>query len=92
MHSIYRGSGAVYSIRAQAEIALGNLAKSLDDLSKAEQCEREAISGMAASAPELVKHQYVPTLKYMLTLESRALTGLGKSGEAAEKASESDKL
>ena len=70
----------------------GNLPKALADLSKSEQYERSAISEMATAAPDLVKRQYVPTLKYILKIEAQVLEALGKTEEATAKTSEAAKL
>jgi TonB family protein len=91
-HDDGAGASAAYSVRAQAEAVMGNLAKALNDLSKSEQYERIAIDQMTTTAPELVKRRYVPTLKYILNLEARVLTATGKNVEAAAKASEATKL
>jgi len=81
-----------YGVRAQAEAQLGDLAATSDDLNKAENFERSAISEMGPMNAEFIKHQYVPVLKDLLSFHAQVLSALGKQGESDAKAAEAAKL
>jgi len=91
-HDDGSGSSAAYGVRAQAEAQLGDLAATSDDLNKAENFERSAISEMGPMNAEFIKHQYVPVLKDLLSFHAQVLSALGKQGESDAKAAEAAKL
>ncbi len=91
-HDTAQDSSAAYSVRAQAEAQLGNLADATDDLSVAEDFERKAIKDAGGPDNDVAKRQYVPVLKGMLTFHAKLLTTMGKPEEAAATAAEAAKL
>jgi TonB family protein len=91
-HDDGSGSNAAYYIRGQIEAALGDLRAADRDLDTAEDFERAAIEKMMPMDAEFTKHQYVPTLKGLLTFHARLLTAMGKPTEAQVKSEEASKL
>ncbi len=91
-HDDGSGSAAAYGVRAQAEAALGQLPKSLEDLTKAEEHERSAITKMGGPDDPFVKQHYLPTLKGLLTFHAQVLTAMGKPDEAQAKTADAQKL
>ncbi len=91
-HDDGSGSNAAYSIRAQAEASQGDLAAADADLTIAETFERKAIDGLKADAPQLVQHEYYPTLKNELLFHARILDAEQKPEAALAKRTEAEKL
>ena len=91
-HDDDSGASAAYLVRAEAEAVSGDLAEASEDCSLSEQHEREAIRKMSTKDPELVRREYVPTLKSILGFESKLFAAQGNSGKAAEKTAEAAKL
>lgn len=91
-HDDGSGSSAAYSVRAQAEAQLGELATASDDLDKAEAFQRKAIAEMGTTNADFVKHQYLPVLKGLLNFHAQVLSALGKPDESEAKSSEAAKL
>jgi TonB family protein len=90
-HDDGSGSNAAYSVRAQAEAAIGNLTGADADLTKAEDFERKAIEDLKDS-PALVEHEYVPALKNQLLFHARVLDALKSPAAANAKREEAAKL
>jgi TonB family protein len=90
-HDDGSGSNAAYSVRAQAEAAIGNLTAADADLTKAEDFEHKAIQDLKDS-PELVQHEYIPALKNQLLFHARVLDALKDSSAADAKRGEAAKL
>jgi hypothetical protein len=91
-HDDGSGSNAAYGVRAQTEAQLGYLREASDDLTKAEEFERSAITKMGGPTDDFVKHQYIPVLKGMLNFHAQVLSALGKPEEAEAKVTEAAKL
>lgn len=91
-HDDGSGSSAAYGVRGQAEAYLGNLREASDDLAKAEDFERSAITKIGGVSDDFVKHEYVPVLKGILNFHAQVLSALGKNNEAQAKVSEAAKL
>jgi TonB family protein len=91
-HDDGSGSNAAYSVRAQAEAAIGNLTGADADLTTAENFERKAIQNLVKDAPQLVEHEYTPTLKNQLLFHARVLDALKNPSEADAKRQEAAKL
>jgi tetratricopeptide (TPR) repeat protein len=91
-HDDGSGSSAAYGTRAQVYAQLGQLEKASDDLSRAEQFERDAIAKMLSDDEAFVKHQYVPVLKSLLNFHSQILTALGNQRAADAKTAEAGQL
>ena len=92
-HDDGSGSSAAFSVRAQAEVLLGDLASASSDLDKSEGFERSAITNMnKMGASELVKHAYVPALKDLLQFHAQVLTAMGDADQARAKTAEADSL
>jgi len=90
-HDDGSGSSAAYSVRAQAEAAGGDLPAASNDLDKAEDFERLGIRQLADS-PDLVKHEYIPSLRNLLNFHAQVLQAMGKRQQADEKIAEASKL
>jgi hypothetical protein len=69
------GSSAAYGVRGQAKAFAGNLTGADQDLNKAEDFEREALSGPAGKS---LNTEYTRTLKGLLNFHAQVLTALGK--------------
>ena len=91
-HDDGSGSSAAYSVRAQAQAQLGNLQEASNDLTKAEDFERDAITKMGGLDGDFVKHQYLPALRGILNFHAQVLTALGKTNEAESKRAEAARL
>lgn len=91
-HDDSSGTSAAWSVHAQAEAVKGDLAKASDDLTKAEDSEQIAIKEMGGLNNDLVKQQYVPTLKGLLNFHAKVLNALGHKDEAQAKTDEAAKL
>ena len=81
-HDDGSGSSAAYGVRGQAKAFAGNLTGADQDLNKAEDFEREALSGPASKS---LNTEYTRTLKGLLNFHAQVLTALGKQSEAAAK-------
>jgi hypothetical protein len=88
-HDDGSGSSAAYSVRAQARALADDLAGVDQDLSKAEECERSALSGPAGQS---LNAEYTRTLKGLLKFHAQVLTALGKQSDAAAKLDQANKL
>ena len=91
-HDDGSGASAAYGVRGQAEAALGELAQASDDLTRAEDFERSAITKMGADDKVFVAQHYIPTLKGLLNFHARVLSAMGKPEEAGAKTDEAAKL
>lgn len=91
-HDDGSGSSAAYSTRAQVLAEMGDLSHASEDLTKAEEFEREAITKMMPLDEAFTKHQYVPELKAMLNFHAQILRAKGESAEADAKVAEAAKL
>lgn len=91
-HDDGSGSSAAYGTRAQVYAQLGDLEKASDDLTKAEQFERDAIAKMLPDDEAFVKHEYVPILKSLLNFHSQILAALGNQKAADAKTAEAGQL
>jgi TonB family protein len=83
------GISAVYTVRAKAELGLGNLAASDRDLEKAEHTQRTAISTMKSSAANAAPSQ---NLKALLIFHAQVLSALHKPVDAQAKTDEAATL
>jgi hypothetical protein len=88
-HDDGSGSSAAYGVRGQAKAFAGDLIGADQDLNRAEEYERTALSGPAGQSLNL---EYTRTLKGLLNFHVQVLTALGKQGEAAAKLDQANKL
>jgi hypothetical protein len=88
-HDDGSGSSAAYNVRGQAKAIAGDLIGADQDLSKAEEYEREALKGPAGQS---LNAEYSRTLKGLLNFHAQVLTALGKQSEAASKLDQANKL
>jgi TonB family protein len=83
------GISAIYTVRAEAELGLGNLAASDRDLEKAEHTQRAAISTMKATSSNGAPSQ---NLKALLIFHAQVLSALHKPADAQAKTQEAATL
>ena len=88
-HDDGSGSSAAYGVRGQAKAFAGDLIGADQDLNKAEEYERNALSGPAGQS---LNAEYTKTLKGLLNFHAQVLTALGKQTEAAAKLDQASKL
>jgi hypothetical protein len=79
------GISAIYTVRAEAELGLGNLAASDRDLERAESSQRAALT---RGATQTADNQSSQNLKALLIFHAQILSALHKSAEAQAKSHE----
>ena len=94
-------ASAAYSVRAEAEAQLGKLTQASEDLTAAEEYERNLIEESLVPSTDqnvdrmkqaFVKSNFVPVLKGLLQYHAQVLSALGKATEATAKTVEADRL
>ena len=88
-HDDGSGSSAAYNARGQARAVAGDLTGADQDLNKAEEYERNALSGPAGQS---LNAEYTRVLKGLLNFHAQVLTALGRRSEAAAKLDQAHKL
>jgi hypothetical protein len=91
-HEDGAGASSAYSILAQVEASLTHLQLADQDLTRAENFERDAIQKESASNPGLVQKEYIPTLQNLLRFHGQVLAATGDGGAARMKLAEAAKL
>lgn len=88
-HDDGSGSSAAYSVRGHAKAFAGDLTGADQDLEKAEEYERNALSGPAGQS---LNAEYTRTLKGLLNFHAQVLAAMGKQSEADKKLEQASKL
>jgi chorismate mutase len=88
-HDDGSGSSAAYGVRGQAKAFAGDLRGADEDLNRAEEYERNALSGPAGQS---LSAEYTKTLKGLLSFHAQVLTAMAKQDQAAAKLNEANKL
>jgi hypothetical protein len=88
-HSAQTGASLDDYVRGQAKALAGDLIGADQDLEKAEEYERKALSGPAGKS---LNAEYTRVLKGLLNFHAQVLMALGKQGDAGGKLDQANKL